>query len=228
MVPVVLPAPGTEIVPSGTADTVDDGVVAVTAGMDAEIGFSTIDGAGAGLAAVEGNGRGGTAGGCGAGTVVPGKTLMNDVSGCCDHVNGATKLADVGVEELGDSAEVVGAEETKVVVPIVDGEILVTVEVAGAICPDGVEQVTKVPGVAGLEVSGSGASVVSGVSVWVAAENGLGPLSGEDSMVPGVVESPSAVVPMVETWARLALHPNSKAVIENSRLLTAIPPFTTT
>jgi hypothetical protein len=33
---------------------------------------------------------------------------------------------------------------------------------------------------------------------------------------------------MVETWARLALHPNSKAVIENSRLLTAIPPFTTT
>jgi hypothetical protein len=91
-----------------------------------------------------------------------------------------------------------------------------------------VEQVTKVPGVAGLEVSGSGASVVSGVSVWVAAENGLGPLSGEDSMVPGVVESPSAVVPMVETWARLALHPNSKAVIENSRLLTAIPPFTTT
>lgn len=221
MVPVVLP--GMEMVPSGTADTIEDDVVAAAAGRDVEIGLSTVAGAGTGLAPIKGSGRAGTAGGGGAGTVVPGKTLMNDVSGCWDHVNGATALPGVGVEERAD-----GAAGTEGVVPIADGEIMVTAEVAGAICPDGGEQVTTVPGVAGLEVSGSGANVVSGVSVWVAAENGLGPLSGEDSIAPGVVESPIAVLPMVETCARPALHPNSTTVIENSRLLIAIPPFATT
>jgi hypothetical protein len=70
---------------------------------------------------------------------------------------------------------------------------------AAAICPVGAAQVTTVPGVVGSEASGTGASVVAGAPGWVAAENGLGPLSGEDSIVPGVDERPMAVVPMVET-----------------------------
>jgi len=78
-------------------------------------------------------------------------------------------------------------------------------------CPDGGAQVTTVPGVVGLEANGTGASVVSGMPGWVVAENGLGPLSGEVTIVPGVDESPMAVVPMVETCARLALQPNSRA-----------------
>jgi hypothetical protein len=104
-----------------------------------------------------------------------------------------------------------------VVPPVADIAVTVTVGVAGAICPDGVEQVTTVPGVVGSEASGSGASVVAGAPGWVAAANGLGPLSGEDSIVPGVVERPMAVVPMVETCARLTSQPNSRAVAVNSK-----------
>jgi hypothetical protein len=78
---------------------------------------------------------------------------------------------------------------------VVDGVGTSGVVVAGK----GGAQVTTVPGVAGLEASGTGASVVSGIPGWVVAENGLGPLSGEDSMAPGVDERPMAVVPMVET-----------------------------
>ena len=101
-------------------------------------------------------------------------------------------------------------------------EASVTVGVAGAICPDGVAQVTKVPGVAGLEVSGSGASVVAGTPGMVATENGLGPLSGEDSIVPGVDERPMAVVPMVETCARPAWQPDSRAAAVNNKRRIAI------
>jgi hypothetical protein len=108
-----------------------------------------------------------------------------------------------GVVAPGD----VGAAETEGNVPVVvpdadmevDVEVTCTAKVAGAICPVGVAQVTTVPGVVGSEASGTDASVVSGTPGWIAAENGLGPLSGEDSMVPGVDESPMAVVPMVET-----------------------------
>jgi len=78
-----------------------------------------------------------------------------------------------------------------------------TAGVPGVICPVGAEQVTTVPGVVGSEASGTGANVVTGAA-WVVAENGLGPLSGEVTIVPGVDESPMAVVPMVETCARLA------------------------
>jgi hypothetical protein len=93
-----------------------------------------------------------------------------------------------------------------VVLPIAD-----TVRVAGAICPVDVAQVTAVPGVVGSEASGTGASVVSGVFGSVAAENGLGPLSGDVKIAPGVVGSPKAVVPIVETCPKLVLQPNSRA-----------------
>jgi hypothetical protein len=61
-----------------------------------------------------------------------------------------------------------------------------TAGVPGVICPVGVEQVTTVPGVVGSDASGTGASVVSGAPGWVVAENGLGPLSGEVTIVAGV------------------------------------------
>lgn len=83
-------------------------------------------------------------------------------------------------------------------------EVTVTVGVPGVICPVGVEQVITVPGVAGSEASGTGASVVSGAPGWVVAENGLGPSSGKVTIAPGVDESPMAVLPMVETCARPA------------------------
>jgi hypothetical protein len=86
----------------------------------------------------------------------------------------------------------------------------------GAICPVGVEQVTTVPGVVGSDAIGTGASVVSAVPGWVVAENGLGPLSGDVTIVPGIDGIPMAVVPMVETCARLALQLNNRAAAVNS------------
>ena len=91
------------------------------------------------------------------------------------------------------------------------------------ICPVGVEQVTTVPEIVGSEASGTGANVVSGAPGWVEAENGLGPLSGEVTIVAGVDESPMAVVPMVETCARLALQLNSRAAVVDTRRRIAIP-----
>jgi hypothetical protein len=84
------------------------------------------------------------------------------------------------------------------------------------ICPVGLAQVTTFPGVVGSEASGTGANVVSGVLGTVAAENGLGPLSEDVTIAPGVVGSPMAVVPMVETCAMLTLQPNSRAAAVNS------------
>jgi hypothetical protein len=79
----------------------------------------------------------------------------------------------------------------------------------------------------GSEASGTGANVVSGAPGWVAAENGLGPLSGEVRIVPGVDESPMAVVPMVETCATPALQPISKVAAMTSKrriAITSLPP----
>lgn len=89
------------------------------------------------------------------------------------------------------------------------------------------EQVTTVPGIAGSEASGTGANVVSGAPGWVIAENGLGPLSGDVTIVPGVDESPIAVVPMVDTCARLALPPNSRAAAMNIKRRIAMLPSPT-
>jgi hypothetical protein len=104
----------------------------------------------------------------------------------------------------------------------VDGLVGVGLAVTGAdevvcvVCADTGEQLTLVPGVVGSEANGTGASVVSGLPGSVAAENGPGPLSGDVSIAPGVVGSPMAVVPMVETFARPALQPNSRAAAMNS------------
>jgi hypothetical protein len=110
--------------------------------------------------------------------------------------------------------------------PVADVEVTVTAGVPGAICPVGVEQVTTVPGVVGSEASGTGASVVSAVPSWVVAENGLGPLSGDVTIVPGVDGRPMAVLPMVETCARPASQPVSRMAVVNSKRRIAIPSST--
>lgn len=67
-------------------------------------------------------------------------------------------------------------------------------------------QFTLVPGSVGSCASGGEARVVAGAPGTVAAEkrlvNGPGPASGDDTIAPGVVGIPMAVVPMVETCAR--------------------------
>jgi hypothetical protein len=94
-----------------------------------------------------------------------------------------------------------------------------------AICPEGPEPFTTVPGIVGSEASGAGARVVSGALPMVVAENGLGPLSGEITIAPGVDGSPMAVVPVVETCARLALHTSSRTAIVSCKLRIAVSPF---
>jgi hypothetical protein len=61
-----------------------------------------------------------------------------------------------------------------VALPVADIEVTGVAGVPDTICGIGVAQVTNVPGVAGLEASGSGASVVPGVPGRVVAENGPG------------------------------------------------------
>ena len=100
-----------------------------------------------------------------------------------------------------------------------------TAGVPGVICAIGVAQITTVPGVVGSDASGTGASVVSGAPGSVVAENGLGPLSADVTIVTGVEGRPMAVVPMVETCARPALEPIRRATAVNSKRRIAIAPF---
>jgi hypothetical protein len=148
---------------------------------------------------------------------------MNDVAGCADSVSsGATVLAVAEVGGLAGAANVVAAADidggAPIAVPDAVMEVIGTAGVPGAICPVGAEHVTAVPGVVGSEASGTGANVVSGAPGWVVAENGLGPLSGEVTIVPGVDGSPMAVVPMVETCARLALQPDNRIAVITNKL----------
>jgi hypothetical protein len=198
--PVVVTTIGVGMVPNGAA-----GVT-----IDVGTGLSTVEGIGTGSAVMEGDGEVCMTGGNCAGIAVTeavGTTL--------------TVLPFVELAELAGIVVVVACAGTIAGVdPIVpatdDREVTGTAGVSGVICPVGVEQVTTVPGIVGSEANGTGASVVSGVPGCVVAENGLGPLSGEVTIVPGVDESPMAVVPMVETCARPACGLNSRAVAINS------------
>jgi len=115
---------------------------------------------------------------------------MNEVAGCADKDrNGGGPLA-VDAEGSAVAADTAAAEtdgSSPVVPAIADVDVTGTAAVPGEIWPIGVAQVTNVPGVAGLDANGTGASVVPGVPGWVTAENGPGPLSGEIKIVPGVV-----------------------------------------
>ena len=155
------------------------------------------------------------------GTVEPGKSVRDDAAGVADSRTGAAALAVVDVEEI---AGIVGIV-VPIVPPMADMEATVTDGVPGAICPVGVAQVTTVPGVVGSEAIGTGASVVPGAFGWVVAENGLGPLSGDVTIAPGVDGRPMAVVPMVEICARLVWQPASKMAVVNSKRRIASSPF---
>ena len=217
MVPMLLPT-------IGIPNVVDGAIVAVLPAMDVETVLGCVDSIGTGAAVMEGAGSAGTAGRGGAGTVEPGNVDKNDVAGCADSVSvGAVALAVVD-----GTVDIVGAAETDaigaVVPPIADPAVTGTAGVPGAICPVGVEQVTTVPGIVGSEANGTGDSVVSGLPDRVVAENGLGPLSGDVTIVPGVDGRPMAVLPMVETWARLAWQPVSRMAVVNNKRRITIPP----
>jgi hypothetical protein len=214
MVPVVLPMIAVGIVPNGVAGI----IVAVLPATDVETVLGTVDGVGTGAAVMAGGGGTGIAGGGGAGTVVPGIVDRNDVAGCADSVSIGAVVLFVDVEEVADTADIV----VPIMPPGADMDVTGAAAVPGAICPVGVEQITTVPGVVGFDASGTGASVVSRLPGWVVAENGLGPLSGEVTIVPGVDESPMAVVPIVETCARLALQAASRMAVVNSKPRIAI------
>jgi hypothetical protein len=234
MVPVVLPTIGVGMVPNGVDDivaidnvvVVDGVIMAVLPAMDVETAPGMVDGDGTGAAVMEGGGGAGTAGSGGAGTVEPGKSDMNDVAGCADSKSGAV-VVDVeeaaGTTGIVVAADVVGDVGVPVVPPVADKEATGTAGVPGVICPVGVEQVTTVPGVVGSEASGTGANVVTGVPGCVVAENGLGPLSGDVTIAPGVEERPMAVLPMVETCARQAVQPASRMAAVNNKCRISIP-----
>lgn len=93
---------------------------------------------------------------------------MNDVAGCADNDrNGAGPPAAVDAEGSADTADTGGAAESDgsdpVVPAIAEMDVTGTAAVPGAIWPIGAAQVTNVPGVAGLDANGTGASVVPGV-----------------------------------------------------------------
>jgi hypothetical protein len=221
MIPVVLATTGVGMVPNGVPGiiAVDGIIVAVLPAMDVETVLGAVEGVGTDVAVTAGAAA--ASGDDATGIVEPGKSVINDVAGVADSKSGAVELAVVDAGEVAGTVGIVGAAETDGVVPVVppaaEMDVTGTATVGGPICPVGVEQVMTVPGVVGSEASGTGASVVSGTPGRVAEENGLGPLRGEDNIVPGVDGRPIAVVPMVETCARLAWQPTSKAVAVNSR-----------
>jgi hypothetical protein len=90
---------------------------------------------------------------------------------------------------------------------------VVCVENDDVVCTDTGEQLTLVPGAVGSSASGTGARVVAGAPGCVTAENGLGPVRGDDTIAPGVEGIPMDVVPMVEICAMQALPPSSNAAI---------------
>jgi hypothetical protein len=225
MVPVELPTNCVGMAPNAVPGVivvngivVVDGITeAVLPAMDVEAVPGTVDGTGVVLKEAGAEAVAPSAEDC-TGTVEPGRSEMNDEAGCADNGSAGTmELPVVGADET-----VVGAVESGGMVPV-DIGVTVTAGVPGAICPVGVEQVTTVPGVVGSEARGTGARVVSGEFDWVVAENGPGPLSGDVTIVPGVVGSPMAVLPMVETCARQALQLVSKiAAVVTSKCRIAI------
>jgi hypothetical protein len=95
--------------------------------------------------------------------------------------------------------EVAGVAETAVVAEATDSWDGDTATTSG-------EQLTLVPGSVGFCANGGAASVVAGAPGTVKGENrltnGLGPLSGDETIAPGVVGTPNSVVPTVDICAR--------------------------
>jgi hypothetical protein len=154
MFPIAVMTTGVGMAPRGAAGVTAIGDIVVVNAVIVAVVLMTVDGAGTAVAIIEGDGRGGSAGGCGAGMVEPGKSLMNDVAGCAYSVrNGVAVLPVVDVEELAETAGVVvdaDIDDVAAVVPAIgDKEVIGAAGVPGAICPVGVAQVTTVPGIVG-------------------------------------------------------------------------------
>jgi hypothetical protein len=179
MVPVVLPLIDAELIVDGPNDVA---VVALVLAVDATVVPSATL-----VPGVVTMVPGGSIVPCGRITTVPcGRAVPSGTSvPGVPNADGLLVPLDVGLAVTGPD-EVICVGDAKVV------------------CEDTGEQLMLVPEAVGSSASGTGASVVSRAPGWVAAENGLGPLSGDVKMVPGVDGSPMAVVPMVETCARLA------------------------
>jgi hypothetical protein len=202
MVPVALPPPGVEVVASGVSGI---GVIAlVLAAAGVVIGPV--------VAEVEGPVTGG---GTGMGGAV---TTPRAAMGFGGIVAAVLSTADVEVAATGAGLGVVTAGAA--IVPIAV-EVAVTEAVIGTIvvvCVGDGMQLMLAPAMVGSSASGTGARVVSGTPDSVAAENGLGPFSGDDTIAPGVDGIPIAVVPIVEICATQALPPSSKAVIAHRKI----------
>jgi hypothetical protein len=227
--PIVLTAIGVAMVPNTPAGG-NIGAVVVVPVTDVESVLVTVTGADAGTTgAMEGAGSGGTPGGGAAGMVDPGRSDMNDVAGNNDSgTAGVVVVSAASVDALAGTADAVVGAGIDGVAPVVvptmgDTGVTCTIGVPGVICPTGLAQVTAVPGIVGSEANGTGANVVSGVPGWVNAENGLGPLSAELTIAPGIAGRLIAVLPMVEIWARQACAPVSRTVVVNSKRRIAIP-----
>jgi hypothetical protein len=221
VVPIVLPTLGVEMVPNGAAGVIAvNGIVVVV----------VLDEFGSGTAASEGAGRAGGGGGGGAGTVEFGNVDRKDVAGCVTtDENGVNVGLAVDVAAgVGTGSGVAGVGDIDdvgvVAPPTADIDATGTGGSPDAIWPVGGAQVTTVPGVLGSLASGTAASVVSGAPDCVIAENGLGPLSGELTIAPGVDGRPMAVVPIVETCAVAASQPASRMRIVNTRRRIALFP----
>jgi hypothetical protein len=111
--------------------------------------------------------------------------------------------------------EVVGLGETLVLVDVT----LITEGESSAVIG---EQLTVVPGIVGSCANGGAASVVAGAPGTVAAEkrlvNGLGPVKGDDTIAPGVVGSPIAVVPIVDICAKQLPQLSNSIVVIKSKV----------
>ena len=104
--------------------------------------------------------------------------------------------------------------------------VLVPVDVTlftdGEISSAAGEQLMLVPGSVGSCASDGAAKVVAGAPGTVAAEkrlvNGPGPEKGDDTIAPGVVGSPIAVVPRVDVCARQPPQLSARNVVTSSNL----------
>jgi hypothetical protein len=109
------------------------------------------------------------------------------------------RVAELGIALV--PTELIGVAGLAVALIVVD----VTLMTEGESSATNGEQFTVVPGIVGSCANGGAVRVVAGAPGTVAAEkrlvNGLGPVRGDDTIAPGVVGIPMAVVPTVDICA---------------------------
>jgi hypothetical protein len=127
-------------------------------------------------------------------TIVTGMAVGKVGKGLVIAVIGAVPDPAIVVAPIG-LVEAVGVAETVVFVDVT----LITEGDSSTVIA---AQLKLVPGIVGSCANGGEAKVVAGAPGTVAAEkrleNGLGPVSGDDTTAPGVVGTPMEIVPMLE------------------------------